>query len=347
MAASLPSTQRACLWTAQEKPLEYSENYPVPQATTAGDVLVRVHTASLNPLDWRMSRTEGGNWFKVPLPSVLGFDLSGEIVAIAPGTETKLRVGDAVFGMPRYDRPGALQEYTLVDANRLAIKPPKLDETLAPCLGIAGLSAYVGLNDVPFDSTSSIYIPGGSGGVGHIAVGVARIKGASRIITSAHKPAAQKWLRETAKVDALLDHRQEKDMTAAVLAANGGKPVDVVFDSTYDLSSYLHGISTLKRGGLFVVLSNFPLDEKVKAAAEEQRVAIKQCDLVPFTTSRPQDAPTVLVPALETMAQWVMDGKLPILVSEVVQLKDVDAALARLKKGDFAGGKIVVKVASA
>jgi NADPH:quinone reductase-like Zn-dependent oxidoreductase len=155
---------------------------PYPHATE-NDVIVRVRAAGFTPgeLDWPGTWTDRAGHDRTP--SVPGHELSGVVVELGYGT-TGLSVGQRVFGLADWTRNGTLAEYTAVEARNLAPLPADIDHTLAAALPISGLTAWQGLFDHGRLTTGqTVLIHGAAGGVGSIAVQLAREAGARVIGT--------------------------------------------------------------------------------------------------------------------------------------------------------------------
>ena len=147
------------------------------------DVVVRVHAAGFTPgeLDWPDTWTDRAGRDRIP--SVPGHELSGVVVELGYGT-TGLSVGQRVFGLADWARNGSLAEYTAVETRNLAPLPMDIDHTVAAALPISGLSAWQGLFDHGRLATGqTVLIHGAAGGVGSIAVQLAREVGARVIGT--------------------------------------------------------------------------------------------------------------------------------------------------------------------
>jgi NADPH:quinone reductase-like Zn-dependent oxidoreductase len=155
---------------------------PHPHAAE-NDVVVRVHAAGFTPgeLDWPATWTDRGGRDRTP--SVPGHELSGVVTELGYGT-TGLTVGQRVFGLADWTRDGSLAEYTAVEARNLAPLPADIDHTVAAALPISGLAAWQGLVDHAHLKTGqTVLIHGAAGGVGSIAVQLARELGARVIGT--------------------------------------------------------------------------------------------------------------------------------------------------------------------
>jgi len=155
---------------------------PYPHAAE-NDVIVRVHAAGFTPgeLDWPATWSDRAGHDRTP--SIPGHELSGTVAELGPGT-TGLTVGQRVFGLTDWTRNGSLAEYTAVEARNLAPLPNDIDHTTAAALPISGLTAWQGLFDHAHLTTGqTVLIHGAAGGVGSIAVQLAREVGARVIAT--------------------------------------------------------------------------------------------------------------------------------------------------------------------
>lgn len=157
----------------------------------AGHVLIRVAAASVNTVD-TMIRQMGKDLPLSPdLPAVLGMDFSGTVEAVGEGV-THFAPGDEVYGCAGglADLQGSLAEYMLADANLIANKPKTLSMREAAALPLVGITAYEGLQRANVHASQKVLVHGGAGGVGHVAVQLAKHLGAEVYATvSGEKPA--------------------------------------------------------------------------------------------------------------------------------------------------------------
>ena len=151
---------------------------PRPQPD-AGQVLVRIHSSSVNPLDTKI-RAGAAEHAQQPLPAVLGMDLAGVVEEVGQGV-SRFKVGDAVYGFTGGigGLQGSLAQYAAVDARLLAHKPGRLTMRQAAALPLVFITAWEGLVDrANVRSGHKVLVHGGAGGVGHVAVQLARARGA-------------------------------------------------------------------------------------------------------------------------------------------------------------------------
>ena len=149
-----------------------------PQAGP-GQVLVRVNASGVNPLDLKIAAAQAAH-ARQPLPAVLGIDLSGVVEAVGPGV-TAFRRGDEVYGMTGGvgGLQGSLADYAAVNADLLALKPANLSMREAAALPLIFITAWEGLVDrAHVAAGQKVLIHGGAGGIGHVAIQIARAFGA-------------------------------------------------------------------------------------------------------------------------------------------------------------------------
>jgi len=160
------------------------ERVPVPQPGH-DEVLIHVASIGINPLDCRVRRGELFAESLTPLPAVLGWEVSGTVAAVGARI-TSPAVGDEVFGLVNYPGPaGAYAEYVSTPAAALLQKPPGLSHVDAAALPLSGLSAWQSLFEAgKATSGHRLMVHGAAGGVGHIAVQLAKWKGAT-VVASA------------------------------------------------------------------------------------------------------------------------------------------------------------------
>lgn len=219
------TTMQAAVAVGYQMPLEL-QTLSLPQPK-AGQVLVRVTASAVNPLDTKISAGKGGHANQA-LPAVLGMDLAGVVEGLGAGV-TCFAVGDEVFGMAGGigGNQGALAQYIAVDADLLARKPRNLSMREAAALPLVFITAWEGLVDrANVRSGQKVLIHGGAGGVGHVAVQIAKARGAQVFATgSAHNRSIIEGFGATA-----IDYRST---TAADYVAlhTDGEGFDIVYDT--------------------------------------------------------------------------------------------------------------------
>ncbi|WP_132124218.1 NADP-dependent oxidoreductase [Actinocrispum wychmicini] len=229
---------------------------PVPGPS---QVLVRVHAAALNPTDYG-HRAKG--MFLGEPPFVLGWDVSGVVESVGLGV-TLYKPGDEVFGMLPYPfGAGAFAEYVTGPARAFAHKPAALDHVAAAAIPLAGLTAWQALVDTAdVQAGQRVLIHAAAGGVGHLAVQIAKARGAYVIGTAT--AGKHEYLRGIG-ADELIDYR-EVDFAEAV------RDVDVVLDALGGEYS-TRSLRTLRKGGLLVTIK--PRAQE-NLAAEAQALGVR------------------------------------------------------------------------
>lgn len=277
----------------------------------AGEVLIRVRGAGVNPID---AKTRAGRGVPVPrFPAVLGWDVSGEVVATGSGTRL-LRKGDAVFGMLRFPEiASAYAEYVVGPEQHLAHKPEALDHRTAAAAPMVALTAWQALFEhARVEAGQRVLVHGASGGVGHIAVQLARWKGAHVIGTASARN--HDFLRQ-------IGAREVVDYSTQPLGSSA-KDVDVVIDSRGG-DDFLALLGVLRYGGMIVSLVGAHSGGSKAAAAKGVRTA--------FMVVRPDN--TVLAEVAALLAQRTIE----IAIDRVFALNDAPAAHTLIETGHVRG----------
>ncbi|MEB2844536.1 zinc-binding dehydrogenase [Rhizobiales bacterium RZME27] len=219
------------------------QDMPKPVAQ-AGQVLVRVHATSINPLDYQVRR--GDYRDLVPLPAITGHDVSGVVEAVGPGVTT-FSPGDEVWYTPQiFDGPGSYAEYHVANESIIARKPSSLSHLEAASLSLVGGTVWEALvGRAALRVGESILIHGGAGGVGHVAIQVAKAIGA-KVFTTVREDNFE--FARSVGADVVIDYRKE-DYVDVVMRETGGRGVDVVFDTIGGdaLSRSSHALAQLGR----------------------------------------------------------------------------------------------------
>ncbi len=197
----------------------------------AGEVRIRILAAAFNPADYKLRKGVRG----VEVPTVLGFDLAGIIDAVGPGV-ADLSPGEEVFaylGGPKSN--GSYAEFTCVSAHFVARKPSNLSMLQAAAVPLTGLTAYQCVMDkARVQPGEAVFVAGGSGGVGSMAIRLARHAGAHPILTTARGEREAEYLSQQLKISPQHIVRYPglnlQQLIDAVLRMNGGKPVAAAFD---------------------------------------------------------------------------------------------------------------------
>lgn len=220
----MPPTMKALVLQEAGGPFRTTDlDRPTPGP---GEVLVRIVASGVNPLDLKIRAGEAGH-ARHPAPSVLGLDLAGIVEATGPGVAA-FGVGDRVFGMTGGvgGMQGSLATYASVDARLLAPAPNKLSLREAAALPLVTITAWEGLVDrAAVASGQRVLVLGGAGGVGNIAVQIAKAKGAS--VFGVDEPDKAPLLAELGATG--IDRR--RDVADYVAEHTGGLGFDLVYDT--------------------------------------------------------------------------------------------------------------------
>jgi NADPH:quinone reductase-like Zn-dependent oxidoreductase len=287
------------------------------------EVLVRVHAAGVNPVDWKTREGQGMAGLQT-FPLVLGWDVSGVVEAVGFGVTT-LKTGDEVFGMPWFPRAaGGYAEYVTAPARQWARKPAALDHVHAAAVPLAALTAWQTLVDVAgVQAGRRVLITAAAGGVGHFAVQFARHLGAHVIATAG--AARHPWLKELG-ADETVDYTTTRFEDAV-------GDVDVVIDlvgDAHDRTS-TRALKVLRPGGLLVAVPS-GVSPDLAAAAEAAGVRVTAYLVEPDG------------PALTAIAGLIDAGEVAVEVAETYPLDQADAAHAHVQAGRTRG-KVVLTVA--
>jgi NADPH:quinone reductase-like Zn-dependent oxidoreductase len=288
------------------------EEVPTPEPG-AGEVLVRVHAAGVNPVDWKIRE---GKYARPDLPSVLGKDFSGVIEALGPDVEL-FRAGEAVFGCAA-QQSGSYAEYALAPATQMVEQPAGLDHTQAAALPIAALTAWQALFDkANLQPGQRVLIHAAAGGVGSFAVQLAKWKGAYVVGTASG--AHREYVRELGADDVIDYHNRRFEQAA--------RDMDIVLDA---IGGETQGRSwqTLKPGGSLVSLLQKP-DQ-----AEAKRRGARGMLLMSDHTRTDE---------LARIGDLVAGGRIKVYIEKVLPLEQAGQAHQLSQSGHMAG-KIVLRV---
>ncbi|MER9160964.1 MULTISPECIES: NADP-dependent oxidoreductase [unclassified Mesorhizobium] len=286
---------------------------PTPEA---GEVLVRIKAAGINPVD---GAVRAGYY---PLlgepPFILGWDISGTVEALGPGV-IGFKIGDEVFGMPRFPKQAAAYaELAAVPADQIALKPKGADHLEAGALPLAGLTAWQGLvRHGRLESSQRVLVHAAAGGVGHLAVQIAKARGAHVIATAS--PQKLDFVRKLG-ADEVIDYTKG-DFTDQV------RDIDLVLDPMGGDHAQ-RSLKVLKRGGVLVSLLDVSDNTRAQAGARDIRV--ERLSVVPDSEG------------LLELARLIDANKLAVHVAKSFPLDQAGAAHAFLATKPI--GKVVLSL---
>lgn len=321
---------------------QYGENSVFEQTeietpvAEAGHVIVRVKATSINTVD-TMIRHMGKDLPLSPeLPAVLGMDFAGIVESVGAGV-TGFAPGDEVYGCAGglADLPGALAEYMAADARLIAHKPATLSMREAAALPLVGITAYEGLDRAGAKAGQKVLVHGGTGGVGHVAVQLAKHYGAEVYATaSGDKPFdILKGYGVTP-----IDYTTET-VADYVQAHTGGAGFDVVFDSVGGANMTNSFEAAALNGHVSSTVAMVDID---LTTAHFKGLSLHVVFmLIPMLHNHHREAHGEILTKLATIVD--QGGVKPLLDEQSFNLADVGAAHARLTSGQ-AMGKVVVEV---
>jgi NADPH:quinone reductase-like Zn-dependent oxidoreductase len=297
--------------------LQY-EHAPRPQPQ-AGEVLVRVHAAGVNPIDWKVREGHMKDFWPHKFPLILGWDLSGVVEELGrgPATARPFKIGDEVYSVPDPTRNGAYADYVVVRESELALKPNSLHHVRAAAVPLAALTAWQSLFDTAqLQPGQRVLIHGGSGGVGHFAVQLAKWKGAYVFATASTKN--QELLRELG-ADETIDYSRQRFEDVA-------RKIDIVLDPIGG-DTQERSWQVLKKGGILLSVVEPPSADKAKALGIQ----------AVFVASHPNGA------ELAKIAELIDSGDLKPIVNRILPLSEARRA-HELSQTGHTHGKIVLRV---
>lgn len=277
------------------------------------DVLVKVHAASVNPIDWKIREGKLAAVMPLELPKTLGRDCAGEIVQMGARV-VDLAVGQRVLGVATPGRDGTHADFAVLAASQCARIPAGVSEEAAVCFGVAGLSAYIPLVEVAQVRTGErVLIHAGAGGVGGLAIQIAKLRGAEVVATCG--PDNLDYVRSLGAA-VVIDYTAEDFRTRAGAC-------DVVFD-TIGGEVHERSFDVLKSGGRLVYLAAAPVKPPPRAD-----VTVTAARIVP-TPAR-----------LSALLAWAAGRRVKPQVGQTFPLADAPLGYA-LSQAGHARGKIVL-----
>lgn len=305
-------------------------------AVKPGHALVRVAATSVNPIDIKIRKMKPA--FTPALPAILGMDVAGTVEAVGEGVST-LKPGDEVFGCAGglADMPGALAEYMLADARLLTLKPANLTMAQAAALPLVTITAWDALFDrARIKAGQFVLIHAGAGGVGHVAVQLAKSCGAR--VAATVSSAAKAELARSLGADEIINYREEKPKEY-VARLTGGRGFDVVFDTVgganLDASFLAAG-----PGGMVVSTNTRSTHDLSLLHAKALTLSVVFM-LLPLVTGQGRERHGEIMARAAALAH---DGKLRPHLDRTFPLEDIAKAHDFLDSGRTVG-KVVIEVA--
>jgi len=331
----MSKTQKAYVYREYGNSSSVLELTDLPQPTAGADeVLIRVSYTGINPVDWKLRCGYIKAWPQ-SLPIVPGWDAVGTVEAVGEQAASSFKKGETVFTYtrPAFDLPqhpeckaeaiglfdGTSQQYISVKAWKVAHVPKKASLAEAAGVPLAGLTAYQALHDEGgLQKGQTVLIPGGSGGVGSFAVGIAKAAGAHVIASCSAKNVD--YVKKLG-ADEVLDYGK-----GTLPEQLKGRNIDLVFDCVGGETT-TQGIQALKEGGVIVSIASFDVGETAK----------KQGRVGKAFLVRPSGD------QLRILGGLIDDGKVQLPAVEELAWAKLKEAHDRSQSGRTVG-KLVVKV---
>lgn len=295
--------------------IEVNEKTAKPEVS-AGKVLVEVHAASVNPVDWKIREGYLKEMMPLEFPATLGVDFSG-VVAEVGESVSEFKPGDEVYGMASAMTGGSFAEFVIIPFASLALKPKSVSHSDAAAVPLTGLSALQVLKDqMNISSGQKVLIHGGAGGIGMLAIQIAKQLGAE-VATTASKEDSD-FVKELG-ADMVIDYENEKFEDVI-------KDYDAVLD-TVGGETYQRSFQVLKKGGVIVSMLEQPNEKLMKQYEVEAKSQFTQ----------PNSA------QLAELATLVDEGKVKIKIDRAFPLAEGKEAFDYLQNSHHRG-KVVITV---
>ncbi len=337
-----PSTMQAIVHEIYGGPdvLQFAR-VPTPQPGPR-DLLVRVRAVSVNPVD---AKTRGGGPAGAPVPhapQIVGWDAAGEVVAVGTAVE-RFAVGEEVYFAGDITRPGAYAQYVAVDERIVGHKPTMLSFEDTAAMPLTALTAWEGLIEMigaqqpPDGPDRTVMIVGGAGGVGSIAIQIAKQVCHLGVIATASRPETEEFCRKMG-ADALINHHQD---FAPQLAQFGLTGVDYIL-STAPLTNFPQLVASLNPLGRICCILGGPAAKSLDVSGLFPIRGTLAFELM-FTRPRTGVEPEKQGRILDRVAALLDEGVLISTATEILSWDQVQEAHHKIESAQTIG-KLVLRV---
>ena len=332
---------KAVLMTAAGEPeVLQMGDVPPPQLQGERDLLVRLKAAGVNPIDTKLRRR--GTFFPDQMPAILGCDGAGVVEAVGPGVQ-QFQVGDEVYfcngGLGGH--PGNYAELTVVDERFVAPKPKSLTFAEAAAAPLVLITAWEALYDrARLEAGQTVLVHAGAGGVGHVAIQLAKLRGA-QVCTTVSSPEKAEFVRQLGADQPIL--YTQTDFVQAALDWTSGLGVDVGFDTVGPeiLSRTLSAIKVY--GDAVTILMPDPAMDWKTARDRNLRISLELM-LTPMLQGL-VEAQAHQAEILRQCGAWFDQGQLKLHLTETLPLQQAAEAHRQIESGSTTG-KIALVVES-
>jgi len=291
---------------------------PVPGPT---EILVKVMATSINPIDYKIR--QAGSWAHIQFPAIIGFDAAGIVAGVGEKVK-KFKIGDEVFYTPLvFGHPGTYAEYHVVDESIVGTKPEICSYQEAAALPLAGCTALDAIHFMQLQPDQTVLIHAAAGGVGSLAVQMAKAKGARVFGTCSTQ---NNGFVSSLGAEECIDYKNE-DFVQAVLRLTENRGVDAVFD-TVGGETLSRSLGALKPYGRIASITNTTGNLN---AAYSKNITV-YFEFLERSGKK-----------IEELHDLVESGAVRPLIDSVLPLEKVAEAQMRLEKGGVKG-KIVLSV---
>jgi NADPH2:quinone reductase len=306
-----------------------------PQAGE-GQLLIEVHAVSINPIDTYIRK--GANYWPLPQPYIPGADFAGKIIGLGPGVQD-WKVGDRVWGSNQglLGRQGSFAEHIAVDAPWVYPIPENVPYSSMAAIALVGITAHLGLfREAQLASGQTLFVRGGTGGVGSMVVQMGHISGA-RVITTAGSPEKAHQCKLLG-ADEVIEYHKEPLSAALARLAPGG--VDLFWETLREPDFEL-AVSAMAPRGTMVLMAG----RDARPPFPVGPFYVKECKLTGFAMF--QAPPNIQRQAANQIADWVAQGRLVPRIDRVLPLSQAQSG-HRLQEENTVGksgalaGKIVL-----
>lgn len=321
--------------TGAPETLQYGE-LPTPEPK-AGEVRIRVGAAALNPIDTYVR--SGMVAMKLPLPFVTGSDVAGTIDAVGPDVK-RFRVGDRVWGSNQglLGRQGTCAEYVCASEDWFYPTPANVDDRVAAAAALTGITAHLGLfRFARLQPGETVFVNGGTGGVGSMVAQMAKAVGAKAIVTVGSQAKAD--LCRSWGVDCMLNYKTD-DVPARIKEFTGGQGLDVFYETQRE-PNFVTMVDLMRRRGRMIVMAG----RQAQPTFPVGPFYVKDLSLFGFAMFNA--SPDEQRVCAEDISRWLAAGSLRVAIGREFSLSETAAAHRfleenTLQKVGTLTGKVVV-----
>ncbi|MFC6176535.1 zinc-binding dehydrogenase [Companilactobacillus huachuanensis] len=306
------------------------KDMPIPELNN-NEILIKVHALGLNPVDFKLIQEHDSNW---TYPHILGLDAAGEIVKIKGINNRNFQIGDRVFFHNDLTKQGVFAEYAKAKANIVAHIPDNVSYESAAAVLCSGLTAYAAIHrKMNLIGKKTILIHAGAGGVGTIAIQLAKLAGLEVITTVSEQ---KKNIAQKLGADHIIDYRHENiDQRIAEITDNNG--VDIIIN---DIGNSKADLSRLAYNGALICILETPLTSYNLSAKGQSVMGL---NLGGVHQSNYDNQLNDLAIMAESLAKLLSEKKLDPVISEVIDFEDIGKGLEKLSERKTIG-KIVATI---